>query len=396
MDEIVSKANAQLKAGGCKVKIYQRNDGGTLFLQAVLPPKPSSDRTRPYQQRISLGVKPTVEGVKRAVAEAKKVDGQLALNQFDWTDHLDEREVCPQAGDIFAAFEAHYFTRRRRDEQTESTYRSEYQEVFKRIDPEARLTESIILKTIRRTEPDTRSRKRYCNALAKLVDFARLPIDARKIKDLQGSYGVDMTTPRTLLTDEQIESFWEQIEDPLVKLYWGYLATYGCRPSDLFHMDNSGLLNGEWTVKFSKKTKYRKERVAFPLPKRWVEKFQLRQTFDLGPTVGKSNQTLGGRISKAFKLRDLPQPYTLRHCWKARSIVCGVDPAIAARSLGHSVVVSQQHYTAHMLLQDSQVIFERADEMYRNLSAQRDLLPTVPQLTHNSTDELAASYWDGL
>ena len=375
MDEAVHKANIQLSRAGCKVKLTQRRAGGSLSLVGTFPPKPGSHKSKPHQQKISLksitgfSVLPHAEGIKRAVAEAKRLDSTLTLNLFNWNDYSDipaDRSKAPIAGALIPKFEAWYFETRGRSGSTETTWETDYWEVYKRIDPEARLTQDLLEDLIRRTKPNSRSRKRYYQALKKLAEFGELEVNLKRIQELKGNYSSESVEPKTLLTDEEIEELWSQIDEPWLRLCFGYLVTFGLRNHELYYLDNQALLEGGYTIIVGRNTKSKRQRVAYALPRQWIEQFELRQEFKLEPTPGKTNRRLGEVFSQAFLNRNLPSPYTFRHCWRERAIRWGVDPSVAAKSLGHSVSVSQQHYTAWISEKTCDLAFERAEEIGRN------------------------------
>lgn len=290
------------------------------------------------------------------------------LNHFQWESYLFQEvtTVAPLAGPIIARFERWYFDRNGQSNNTRSTWETDYWEVYKRLEPGSPLTQEVIEDLIRRTEPNTRTRKRYCMALKRLAEFGELPVNIKRIQELKGNYGAQSVEPRELLSDERIERIWEQIEEPWLKLWWGYLATYGLRNHELYYLDNQDVLNGGHTVTIKRYTKTKRQRIAYPLPRRWVDQFDLRKSIDLEPTPGVLNKRLGEKISKTFQSRNLPTPYTLRHCWRERAIRQSINPSVAARSLGHSVAISQQHYTTWISEQTCEETFQRAEEMGRN------------------------------
>lgn len=375
MDEAVHKANALLAQGGCQVKLVQRRTGGSLSLVGTFPPKPGSHHNKPHQQKISLkaitgfSVLPHAEGIKRAIAEAKRLDSSLTLNLFNWNDYLEtavDSSNAPLAGSLIPKFEAWYFETRGRTESTETTWETDYWEVYKRLAPDTRLTQDLVEDLIRRTKPNSRSRKRYCQAFKKLAEFGELDLNLRRIQELKGSYSSQSVKPKILLTDAEIEQIWGQIDEPWLRLCFGYLATFGLRNHELYYIDNQALLEGEHTIIIGRNTKSKRQRVAYALPRRWIEQFELRQELKLEPKPGKTNRRLGEVFSQAFLNRNLPSPYTFRHCWRERAIRWGVDPSVAAKSLGHSVTVSQQHYTAWISEKTCDLAFERAEQMGRN------------------------------
>jgi integrase len=97
--KLLHEANTHLKQGRIKVAIECRDEFGSLYLRATLPPKPGSGKNSPYQQRIALrsdqgiGVKITPVGIKYAEQQAKRLSADLVMGQFDWADWLHGKEA---------------------------------------------------------------------------------------------------------------------------------------------------------------------------------------------------------------------------------------------------------------------------------------------------------------
>ncbi|MBN3886176.1 MAG: hypothetical protein V7K64_17945 [Nostoc sp.] len=60
--------NDRLKAAKIGVKVEARGD--RLSLRPTLPPKPESNKTKPYQQYLASGIYANPAGLQRAEAEA--------------------------------------------------------------------------------------------------------------------------------------------------------------------------------------------------------------------------------------------------------------------------------------------------------------------------------------
>jgi hypothetical protein len=83
----ITSANARLKSAKTGVTIEAKGD--RLTLRATLPPKPSSGKDKPYQQRIYLGWYANPAGIKRAEAEAHKISENLLKDKFTWADYQE-------------------------------------------------------------------------------------------------------------------------------------------------------------------------------------------------------------------------------------------------------------------------------------------------------------------
>ncbi len=96
VDQRIAAINTRLKAGTVGVRVERR--GSCLSLVATLPPRPSSrsKKTKPHQQRISLGLLTNPKGLKQSEEEARLLGLRLATRQFDWP--LDRDAVEDASG----------------------------------------------------------------------------------------------------------------------------------------------------------------------------------------------------------------------------------------------------------------------------------------------------------
>lgn len=335
IDGRISQTNGRLKASNVGVKVERVGD--RLVLRATLPPKPDSTRKLGYQQRVYLGLHANPNGLKYAETEARKVGALLDCKEFDWQPYLKQTDKLLTIGDWIAKFEENYFASRARTPQTESTWSGDYAKVFKTLRHETDLEISILREAILNTEPDTKTRKRFCMVLGALAKFAGLELDT---KSLAGKYSPKQVKPRDLPDDQLITETFYQIKDPAWRWVFGILATYGIRPHEVFHLNTEALpilevLEG--------KTGGRKVWACFP---EWIEEFDLKNC-QLPQVTGANNTILGSKVSKAFNKLEIPfKPYDLRHCWAVRSIQFGLDISLAAQQMGHSAQVHTELYHA--------------------------------------------------
>ena len=107
-EKLIKAINERLKISCSGVQIQQQ--GNSLYLRASLPPKPSSDKGV-HQQRISLSLLASPEGIKQAELEAKKLEIKLVERSFSWQDYLKipiEEEKTTEGW--IEAFKADYFS----------------------------------------------------------------------------------------------------------------------------------------------------------------------------------------------------------------------------------------------------------------------------------------------
>jgi integrase len=320
----IAQANGRLKRDGYRVAIALVRD--RLYLQATLPPAPSSRKTQPHQQKLSLKLPANPEALKVAERRARELGQQLQAGEFDWA--LWRSTSTDQAlltADWIEKFEADYWARRPKTPKTKVTWKVDYAGPFNRLHPYEPLTDTAILEAVKATKPDTRTRRRVCLAYQALARFAGLAID---LKPYRGNYGTEMVQERRIPSDAEILAIWACIKPEDWRWVFGMLATYGLRPGEL---------------KFCKFDPYPRLRVlegktgprlVYPLHPDWPDRLGLRN-FRRPNCSG---------ASKAFKRLEIPfPPYSLRHAYAVRGIGRQSIDAMA-RSMGHSPKV---HYSIY-------------------------------------------------
>ena len=243
----IEAVNERLKAGKIGVKVRARGD--RLSLQATLPPRPGSSKTKRHQQDIALGIYNNPAGLQRAEAEAKIVGGLLARGEFDWSRYLTpDKELgshcglglCPSGASGVIGnweqwinkFREDYFAQKGETPSTQFTWRNDYEAAFKNLKGEVN-SASVIAAAVC-TPANSRSRKRSCEKLQILANLAGLKVD---LKPYIGNYGNAQTKPRNIPTDEQIAQA-RSLFDNSPAWQWAYsvMATYGTEATRNFHL----------------------------------------------------------------------------------------------------------------------------------------------------------------
>ena len=218
----LAQANGRLRSSNAGITIEKR--GNILSLRGTFPPKPNSNKVKSYQQRISLktqdspqGVRATIAGLQYAEQQARALRVQLDSNKFNWEDwDLNQAPKVETVADWVEKFETQYWIKRKRTQQTETTWKKDYQVVFPKFVEFAnnsQLSIELITNFVSQTEPDTRRRKRACDILGRLAKFAKLEnLDA--IRELAGNYSPGKVSPRNLPTDKQIAQWRDKISSP--------------------------------------------------------------------------------------------------------------------------------------------------------------------------------------
>lgn len=344
----LAQANGRLKAAKVGVTIEIKR--GRIHLRSTFPPKPSSQRDRPYQQRLSLGFHANPAGLKLAEQEARKIGALLDCGEFDWSPYVKNNVQAHSIGDWVERFERDYFTRRERNAKSETTWKDDYLKVFSRLPQDEPLSIDVMRTTIERTEPDTRNRKRFVDVLSALAKFAKLESD---FASLRGNYSPTKVQPRNLPTDELIAEWWRRIPNPAWKRAYGLIVTYGLRPHEVFRCSFEAL--PELRVEQLTKTGYRS---VYPFYPEWLEEWKLDQG-ELPQVTGKNNTALGQRVTHAFARYGIPfAPYDTRHAWAVRTIHFGLPDTLAAKQMGHSVQVHTELYHAWLSANEHRRMWE--------------------------------------
>ena len=307
---LLQKANQRLKAGKVPVRIVTQAKTDRLYLQATLPPKPKAAKQYAHQQRISLGIYHNPAGIKRAEAEAQKLNHELMLDQFDWSNwqRLNQSSSIRTVKEWLIAFESDYFTRRERNDKSETTWKKDYVVPFNRLPAALELTAALLTKTAEGYPPDTRARKRACDAYSALARFAEIDVD---LKPLRGKYRPTAVSREDVPNDELILAWCDRIPDTRWLNFYRLVACYGLRNHEAFHVDLAKLKTEPIVTVTAGKTGYRA--VALPCPLGWWEEWFQGQDIALPEVAAKSNSHYGNVSSQYFRRLDLPfRIYDLR------------------------------------------------------------------------------------
>jgi integrase len=332
--EKLNQANARLKKGNIRVSIEQH--GSKLHLRGTFPPKPNSGKTDFYQQRLSIA-SANEEGLKLAEAKAKQIAGLLDQGRFDWEVYqpssINKENYLIK--EWLELFKTDYFSVRAETSKTLTTWEIDYFKPLQKIPSDQPLTETLLKKILLETDPDTRTRKRYVLAYAKLADFAGITHNLRRYL---GNYSATKANPRDLPDDKLIIEVRESIRNPQWQLAYSLQATYGLRNHEIFLLDLD-----DFPLAYIGRGKTN-ERYTYPLYPEWADQWELNQG-GLPDCTGNANKDLGNRVTVAYKRQGVPfPPYTLRHCWAVRSLRFGLDLSLAAAQMGHSVRVHSEVY----------------------------------------------------
>ena len=304
----------------------------------MLPPKKGKDKAS--QQVISLGIYCNAAGIQSAEKQAQKLASQLALKEFDWHEWGKQSKTSDNFGYWVKEFEVDYFNRRERNEKSQTTWDTDYNHIFKRIDSKENLTEETLIQLVLTTDPDTRQRQRAVMAASSLAKFAEIEVDLGRYK---GNYSYLKNSARILPTEEEIIKYYWSIPNPHWQRAFGLMAAYGISNHELFYVDLNSLQVSPGHLVSTYRKEHHGVRRIYCLYPEWYEDWKLYEHIDLPRVTGKNNRDLGHRVSTAFRRYGLCKPGDLRHCWAIRAMAF-IPDSMAARMMAHETQVHNKTY----------------------------------------------------
>lgn len=326
-------ANARLKAANTRVAIQQR--GKSLVLVATLPPKPNSHKSRPHQQRLSLGIPANPIGLKRAEDQARLLGAQLAAAEFNWSQWgYGDRPAGSghDAATMIAAFQ-------KKTGLNDYTFRERYLYFgLNKLPMSAPVTADLIVAAVLTKAPDTRARQTACERMGRFAEFCGIEVD---LSGLVGDYGRGSVTEKEPPTEAVIESVLSKIQNERWRNVFWRMAVYGCRDHEAFFSQIEDLdgvlvlrvLEGKTGSRFP----------VFPVPQHWAA-----NCGDLLPQLNVTEHSEFGQRTSAAWRRQTDElnwtPYDLRRAYAVRCHLAGIPTAIAAAWMGHSEATHTQIY----------------------------------------------------
>ncbi|WP_062293820.1 hypothetical protein [Nostoc piscinale] len=215
----------------------------------------------------------------------------------------------------------------------------------------------MLKQVILSTQPDTRTRKRFCQTLGALAKFAGIDFDP---SPYAGNYSPKSRQPRDLPNDELIVEWYYKIQDVRWQWVYGILATYGLRNHEVFFLDLKALRAGNQVLSVLQgKTGYRN---IWPFHPEWFDQFGLQNVKIPNINCDRANSDIGATVSQRLRRNDgIPfKVYDLRHCWAVRTLEYGIDISLAAQQMGHSLAVHSNLYHTWIQAKHHQRAFELA------------------------------------
>ena len=323
----VEAVNARLKAGKVGVQVLQV--GNRLRLQATLPPKPGSERDRPYQQQITLGIYANPDGLQEAETRARELGVLLARGSFSWIGS----GLGGTCGDWVERYKSHLL--KNREQMDDSIWREDFwNPALKWLPQKAPLTTEAVVNAAEHYQVERRARQICLGVLKGFCQWAGLEID---LTPYRSTYSGSSVERKKIPSDTEIIENREKLANRQDWLWvFGMMAAYGLRPHECWAVEGFEIMEDVPVAMIADPTKTG-ARVVRPLPLPWVTVWGLVNGKPPQLTV-KRNKVYGERTSRHFKRSGVSfTPYALRHAYAIRgSTKYGIPVAIMAQMMGHA------------------------------------------------------------
>jgi len=310
---------------------------GRLYLLAKLPRRNGGPGLQ--QTRISLKLDDTPINRRAAAKQLATLERQLVAGTFEWAYWLDE---APGAITWREAIARLYRARVVLGRTGESTWQVNYLGRLRQVPQGGACTTESLATALGRYDRGSASYKELYYLLRHLSRLVAVPFPEVPVPTYHQAQLVAVPT------DAEIIAWVEEAPDP-ARWYWGMMAAYGLRPHEI---EGSVLIDRDLCqVNEATKTGFR---TVVPVPREWVERFDLRDRRQRPRLEGSTNRpdATSQWLSKELRRQGLSwRPYALRHAYAARLWRQGgsrLDLYTAARLMGHTATQHAKTYRAHI------------------------------------------------
>jgi len=348
-DPYLARVNRALKELGCSVAIEVSPSGKRLRLRGSLPMPDGSWK----QQRISTTI-PYPAGMEQARKLAEELGRdmerhRLELDPFPFERWLgDARKSSGDGSGEINGIEAVRLTevwwarQRRRGTSAAISWATDYASPLKPLLSVEHVDIKVLTALVQAKEIGSRSRRRASIAAVAVAKAMEMdPAAIQQLKEFGKGYSPQKdAAPRELPCESEILNVIDALP---AEWQWvaGVCATYGTRPHEAL-MKAEVLPNGLVAIKGGNTG----ARQGLPLPKAWIERWDLEHKRLPTINLNRDHRTVGAQLGVALRRHGAPfLPYDLRHAWAVRAIhTPQISPSLAAKSLGHSLLVHTSLY----------------------------------------------------
>ena len=338
MQDAINQANERLRANRYRVRIEQRRQ--RLYLRATLP-SPEAGQP-PRQQRVALGIEAQPGRIHEAEAQAARLHFEVVTGSFEWgrwreAPNPESVEVVTKGltrDAVHTRTSDWVYQRSSSPERAALLMSKTYTPAIRKL-PEAGITLDTLVDVLNTLPPKHAGRDRAVCVYRRIAELCKW--DLALLPKVSFPTMQQQLTPRSLLTDKEIEEVYEMLNPPHWRWVWGMLATYGLRPHEVLDAE----LQNDESLIISSYTKTG-ARVVWPCPSEWVDRFNLRTRHEPTTEPRAISKIMNGYLKrKNIKVGGL---YNLRHAYAVRLLLAGVPADIGSRLMGHSLAMHVNTY----------------------------------------------------
>lgn len=328
--------------------------GNRLVVWARLPSQDGNGNGRLTRQRISLGLPATERGLRDAMEEALTLQKRLETGTFQWRDYVMNHWNKDTIEKSLDRFKEEFFNepkKRANPKRTKATWEGAYLIYINRLKllqekENLPLDVELFQKVLESYEPNSAARIKCSTCLKRLAKQEKIVLPEDWSKLTQGYQSLregNLIYP----SDDEIVELRNKISDPKWRWVFSMMATYGIRTHEVFFCEFVES-NEHNAIEIDNVTKTGK-RSAYPLRPEWVDIFDLKNVQRPKIKLDRKMSSISSAVSRKFKECSLGIiPYSLRHAWAIRSIHYGLNPSIAAKSMGHTVNIHTSTYLFYL------------------------------------------------
>jgi hypothetical protein len=201
------------EANGKLTRVKVRIKGNRLYLRATLPPK--TGKGDPKQYELSTGLPNNTQGIKTALARAQRLESDLNLERFTWSDWGEKDPEDPiLIEEAIASFTKSYWERHQKTKSREKNFDIDYTRTFAYLPPDEPLIEAVLKRILVQSNPKERLRARMYMAFGALARHFDVPL-SKEWPKLKGEYRAKNRT--NVPTDEQVQTLRNSLKNPALK-----------------------------------------------------------------------------------------------------------------------------------------------------------------------------------
>ena len=351
----VDELNLRLKADGFKVSVSARGQGNYLYLQATLPPKPSSLKQRSHQQRISLGYALSRIGLRQAETQARLLGTQLITKSFSWDEWLDDAPppATDATGKELVERYKQWILKNKLKKYSEKEkllkWRDRYWNVgLSQLNIDFPLRLQHFRAVANRQIPDSAQAKFVYREIKAFGVFCGIEGIEELMGRYKSAYDQSKVKERIVPSDAEIIELLPVIINDEWRYAFGMMATYGLRNHEVWSSHTEERQIGDTrTLVCVVRSGKTGARVAYPVPGEWTDLFNLRdgQLPNVENDLGKHSARAFRRQCQRIGANPDWKLYGLRHAYAIRCLSRRIPDAVASKWLGHSVGTFQSIYS---------------------------------------------------